>query len=136
MPRADRVPFVAGQRLVGVRATLNGQADFLLLVDSGAVSVVISQRTASRLALDFALPLRSATLAGVGQSPSVPVVRLDRVRVGGSKASGLEAAVYDLPAAVGVDGLLGLNFLQRFRVTFEFDTRTLVLRPPPPRRSP
>jgi hypothetical protein len=28
------------------------------------------------------------------------------------------------------DGLLGLNFLDRFRVTFEFDTHTLVLRPP------
>src|SRR5438552_3902975 len=60
--------------------------------------------------------------------------RSDRVQVGSSEATGLEASVYDLPAVIGADGLLGLNFLRRFRVTFEFDTRTLVLRPPPPPR--
>jgi len=27
-----------------------------------------------------------------------------------------------------VDGLLGVNFLERFRPTFEFDETTLVLR--------
>jgi predicted aspartyl protease len=62
------------------------------------------------------------------------VVRLDRVQVGASLVTGLEASVHDLPAFFRADGLLGLNFLRRFRVTFEFDTRTLVLREPPPRR--
>src|SRR4051794_23055054 len=87
MPRADRVPFVPGQRLVGARATLNEHADFLLLIDSGAASVIISERTASRLGLDPARPVRSVILAGVGQSAPAPVVRLDRVRVAACKSS-------------------------------------------------
>jgi len=33
-----------------------------------------------------------------------------------------------LPVALRVDGLLGVNFLEKFRVTFEFDQATLVLR--------
>ncbi|MGH2350390.1 MAG: hypothetical protein ACRDJN_02095 [Chloroflexota bacterium] len=63
-------------------------------------------------------------------------MELHRVQVGASVAARLVASVYDLPAAIGTDGLLGLNFLRLFRVTFEFDTRTLVLREPPARNVP
>jgi predicted aspartyl protease len=48
----------------------------------------------------------------------MPVVRLTQVHVGASSVTGLEASVFDLPAASRTDGLLGLNFLRRFRVTF------------------
>ena len=137
MAGADRVPFVPGRAMVVVRATINngvnGVDDFLLLVDSGARRMLVSQRAAAYLNVDLAHPLRSEPLVGVGRSPAVPAIRLDRVQVGASVATGLEASVYDLPAFLAVDGLLGLNFPRRFRVTFEFDTRSLVLRPPPPR---
>ena len=63
----------------------------------------------------------------------MPVVRLDRVRVGAGTVSGLEVSCYDLPAFLGADGLLGLNFLRRFRVTFAFDSGVLILREPPTR---
>jgi hypothetical protein len=46
----------------------------------------------------------------------------------------IAASVYDLPALFRADGLLGMSFLGRFRVTFEFDTRALVLRRPPSAR--
>ena len=37
----------------------------------------------------------------------------------------------DRLAGIGIsDGMVGLNFLARFRVTFEFDRRVLVLRVP------
>jgi predicted aspartyl protease len=133
MARAHRVPFVPGPPLVVVRAVRNSVGGFLLIIDSGAGHTVISPAAAARLSLDLTQPLRTGLLAGVGQSPPVPIVRLDEVRVGASAVGGLGAAVYALPAAVGADGLLGLNFLRRFRVTLEFDTRTLVLREPPRR---
>ena len=126
MPRADRLPFVAGQRLLGVRATLNELADVILLADTGAQRSVISPKVAQRLGLDR--PLRLETLVGVGQSPPVPVVRLDRLRVGVSIVLGLHVSIYDLHPLLGADGLLGLDFLRRFRVTFDFDNGVLILR--------
>jgi hypothetical protein len=36
MPRADRVPFLPGRRLIAVRATLNELLDVILIADSGA----------------------------------------------------------------------------------------------------
>lgn len=136
MPAGDRVPFQQSRGLVVMRVTLNHQVNATLIADSGAAQMVISRSIVSQLGVDIARPLRMQSLVGVGQSPPVPVVRLDQVQVGTSAAAGLEASVFDLPAWLGADGLLGLNFLRHFRVTFEFDTRTLVLRPPPNRRAP
>ena len=128
MPRADRVPFLSGPRLIAVRAVLNEQLDVILVADTGAQQSVISRRVAQRL--NLAHPLRLQTLVDVGRSPPVPVVRLERLRVGASSVMGLEVCVYDLPALVGGNGLLGLEFLRHFRVTFEFDSAALVLREP------
>ena len=128
MPRADRVPFLPGRRLIAVRATINELLDIILVADTGAQRTVISRKVAQRLDLDR--PLRMEALIGVGQSPPVPVVRLDRLRVGASTVVGLEVSVYDLPPIISSDGLLGLDFLRRFRVTFAFDSGVLILREP------
>jgi len=107
MPRADRIPFLPGRRLVAVRATLDELLDVIIIADSGAQRTVTSRRVAQRLDLDLNRPLRVEALVGVGQSPPVPVVRLGQLRVGASTVMGLEVSVYDLPSIIGADGLLG-----------------------------
>jgi predicted aspartyl protease len=109
MPRADRVPFLAGQHLIAVHAVLNESFEAILLADTGAQHSVISQSGARRLSLQQTI--RMQALVGVGRSPPVPVVRLDRLRVGASTVRGLEVFVYDLPPLLGANGLLGLDFL-------------------------
>lgn len=133
MPRADRVPILPGRSLITVPATLNDSDDLALIADTGAQRMVISRAVAIRLGLDLLRPLRLQPLVGVGRSPPVPVVRLDRVQVGASTLSRVEASVFDLPPFFRADGLLGLNFLRRFRVTFAFDAGILILREPPTR---
>jgi len=128
--RADRVPFLPGRRLVAVRVTLNELDDAVLIVDTGAERTVISQHLAARLGLDQTHPLRLQPLAGIGQSAPVPVVRLERLRVGASTVVGVEVSVYDLPAVIRADGLLGLNVLNRFGVTLDFNRGLLILRQP------
>ncbi|MGH2355203.1 MAG: retroviral-like aspartic protease family protein [Chloroflexota bacterium] len=134
MPRGDRVLFLARRTLAAVVTTINTVEGFTLIADSGAERMVISRRAAGLLGLDLVRPLYFEPLVGIGGRVPVPGVRLDRVQVGATAVQGLLASVYDLPAVFRADGLLGLNFLSRFRVTFEFDTRTLVLREPPVRR--
>jgi predicted aspartyl protease len=128
MARADRVAFLPGGRLVTVLATLNVLLDVNIIADTGAQRTMISRKVAQRLGLHQ--PLRMEALVGVGQSPPVPVVRLDRLRVGASTMVGLEVSVYDLPPLISSDGLLGLDFLRRFRVTFDFVSGVLILREP------
>jgi predicted aspartyl protease len=122
--------------MVAVRATVNGVLWLPLLVDTGAQPMAISPVAAARLGLDRVRPLRYQSLSGVGQTAPLPVVRLDSVQVGATVVRNLEAFIFDLPPFFRADGVIGLTFLRRFRVSLEFDTRTLVLRlPPHPRPS-
>lgn len=127
-PRADHVPFLPGRHLIKVRANINNLLDIDLIADTGAQRSAISQRVAQRL--NLGPPVRMQALVGVGQSPLVPVVRLYRLRVGADTVRSMEVFVYNLPPLLAADGLLGLDFLHRFRVTFDFEAGVLILREP------
>jgi clan AA aspartic protease (TIGR02281 family) len=108
---------------------LNRTNIFRLIVDTGAQQTVISRDVSDTLGLDIARPLRfDRIVTAERQIPPTPVVRIDSVQVAGMIVRNLEASVIDLPSTLKADGLLGLNFLRRFRVTFEFDRSTLILR--------
>ncbi len=64
-----------------------------------------------------------------GTYVTVPTGRIDRLRLGAADLRNVEVAILDLPGRVNLDGLLGVNVLHRFRVTFEFRRAILVLRP-------
>src|SRR5437660_444322 len=105
LPRSYHAGF--GRRSLGLSTHTSS-------ADPGAERTIISRAVAERLNLNLSAPMRFEVLTGVGQSPPVPVVRLNRVQVGASIVSGLEASVLDLPPIIRADGLLGLNFLRRF----------------------
>lgn len=97
-------------------------------VDTGASTVMIP-RDAARL-LGYQLD-------GVGSKRVVcgdgvvyaPAITLGRVDVEGASATGVEAICHDLPQECPVDALIGLSFLTRFRVAFDFDAWEMDLAP-------
>ena len=130
MASATRIPFISGHQLVLVPVIINRTKAFRFIVDTGAQRIIISHDVAATLGLNISRPIRAeAIVTAERQTPPVPVVGLDSVQIGGIRLSHLEASVFDLPSALRADGLLGLNFLRAFRVTFEFDRWSLILRP-------
>jgi len=127
--RADRIQGQRKQKgVLTVPCQLNDKYHRTFLVDSGAAFTVISQRLAREMKLDITHPLRQIQIASAHQVAQTPVVRLDSLQVGDKKINNLEVLIIALPAALRVDGLLGVNFLEKYRVTFEFEQATLVLR--------
>jgi len=127
--RADRIPGISGYKgLLTVRCQVNEKYQGRFLVDTGATLTVISQRFAQEMKLDITQPIRKIQTASAHQVAQTPVIRLDSLQVGDKKVKNLEVLIVDLPTALRVDGLLGVNFLENFRVTFEFEQATLVLR--------
>lgn len=129
-PRADRI---SGRRehggLLIVPVVCNEIGIVAFLVDTGASLTTISNRVARRLAIDLDSPLRLQPIACPGPlTLSAPIVRMRSLRIGGLEVADLEVAVVAFPENLRFDGLLGVNVLQRFRPTLEFDTATLVLR--------
>ena len=132
---AGEVPF----RLVGpggaailVRAVLNGRDSVDLIVDTGATLTCVDDRFARELQLPEQRGV-VGTGIGVGGSGRVRLVRVDSLRVGAATARNLSVCSLDLAAvervSPGVRGLLGLNFLRSFRVTFDFRREVMLLAP-------
>ena len=128
MPNAGRVK---GSRQYGgvliLIVRINGW-DFKLLADTGAALTVITRDVANLLGIDLRHPVRMEKVMIASKAiRRPPVIRLREVKVGAYRVDNLEALVLEFPPKLRIDGLLGVNFLERFRPTFEFDTATLVL---------
>jgi aspartyl protease family protein len=82
----------------------------VVLVDTGATGVAISQKVADKLQLKSLQAVRTMTANGVTVSY---MVRLDSVKVGGVEARNVAATI-----APGLDGdaLLGMSYLGRMDV--------------------
>jgi clan AA aspartic protease (TIGR02281 family) len=127
--RGDRIN---GRRAHGgvllVPCLLNDAYRYWFLVDTGTAMTMLSVRVAEEMGLDLNHAIRYTPIASVHKVAQAQVVRIDSLQVGGQSLSGIEGLVVSLPPELRLDGLLGVNFLSRFRPTFEFDQSTLVLR--------
>jgi len=106
-----------------VRATLNGTVDGAFLLDTGASFCVLSPSFARKLgapATGRHVDLQSAN--GLVRTPLVALRSLD---VGGNRVRDVTAVVH--PAVgPGLDGIIGLSYLNNF--TYAVDPRRKVLR--------
>ena len=102
--------------------------ELLAAVDTGASSTMIPWEAARSLGYrpDDSDTQRVVTGEGVLH---VPRIVLGRVDVGAASERGVEAVCHDLPEECGIDALLGLSFLTRFRLSFDFDEWEMDLTP-------
>ena len=114
--KADRVVLWAdGNGFFHADGTINGKS-VRFLIDTGASTVAISERTAEDLGLDVSEGRRGVARTASGLV-GIVAVTLDEVRVG-------EMTLYNVSAGV-VDGahpaapLLGMSFLNRFEMQRE-----------------
>src|SRR5438552_5184446 len=120
----------SGKTVVSVSVNSSTLAT-LFLVDTGATRTVVSPTYARRLGLNVPddAPRRDVTVAG-GSKLSVPFVRVHSVAVDTARVPDLLIGVYDIfPSAPVIDGVLGTDFLGRYRVTFDPTRRTMHLAP-------
>jgi membrane-associated protease RseP (regulator of RpoE activity) len=127
-----QVPFVllrSGHMAVEVK--LNGKGPYWLIFDTGAPISLINTRVAREAGLARDLP--PALLPGL----SAAEVKIKTLQVGEQKADNVSAIVMDHPTlqAIGsklgkrIDGLVGFPFFARFKMTIDYQTKTLTLVP-------
>jgi len=115
-----------------VSATVNGAAGTaLMIVDTGATSTILTPRLLSRLGMTVPAdaPKRKIRVVG-GQTLDVPFIKIATVQVSAAAMNDQEVGVYDIyPDSPIIDGLLGGDFLHRFRVTLDRSARQMRLEP-------
>ena len=127
--QGNRIP---GYRAYGgvliVSTLLNRETRAYMMVDSGAAYCCITPEIARLLAYDLRHPMTRRSIASVqGVDAEVPSFRLQSLQVEGIIVQALEVLVITFSPWLRIDGVLGVNFLERFRSTFDFDTATLIL---------
>jgi clan AA aspartic protease (TIGR02281 family) len=121
------IEFAPGSRAIQVAATLNNSIEQQFLVDTGASTVTIPSSTAESLGLTSGNnPLRRVTTAsGIIEAPEVV---LPSITVNDYEVDDVTALVIDIPNQPDL-GLLGLSFLDRFRVDLNVEKGVLILEP-------
>jgi clan AA aspartic protease (TIGR02281 family) len=122
------INFAPGSRFIPVSAILNRDTDQNFIVDTGASMVTIPRSTAEYLdlAVDDRNPMRKVVTAGGVRY--APEVTLYSITIGGWEINDVKALVLDIPDQPDL-GLLGLNYLQNFRMDMNTDEGILLLEP-------
>jgi len=122
------INFTPGTRHIPLTAVLNGRANLNFIVDTGASLLTIPRSAAEELGLevDASSPMRKVyTAGGVKYAPEVT---LFSITVEGWEETDLKALVLDLPNQ-SEWGLLGMNYLRRFRMDINTENGVLLLEP-------
>lgn len=120
----EEVPLEGDGTFWHVRATLNSRQRTTLLLDTGATLCVVSPDVARRLDLT---PIDEVTLHTANGTVRAPLVRLRQLEVGDAKARDVDAVVHGAVSSP-LDGVLGLNFLNRYQYAVDPKRRVLRLR--------
>ena len=121
---AEPVPLRGDGTSWMVQATVNGRTQGLFLLDTGASYCVIAPALARALALP---PTGStATLHTANGLVRAPVVQLRSLVLGDTHVHDVQAIVHDA-VGPGLDGVIGLNLLNRYRYAIDPQRRVLEL---------
>ncbi len=126
------ITFPAGSREIPVSATVNGSLAQEFLIDTGASFVTVPTATIRALGLEGELSPHLTEVRTAGGVVLARSVALASIELQGWSVPDVTAFVMDLPDRSGERrslGLLGLNFLNNFRVDLQTDKGVLTLAP-------
>jgi hypothetical protein len=121
------VRYIPGRRIV-VSARLNGHTPARLIFDTGADRSIIRPRTLAVAGVDLSRPVARGRLRGVAGETEALYFTIDSLAVGEATVQRLRVAAHDVEAD-DADGLLGRDFLDRFRVAIDPSAGTISLTP-------
>ncbi|HEX6063168.1 MAG TPA: retropepsin-like aspartic protease [Longimicrobiales bacterium] len=111
---------------------INGRGPINFVLDTGATLTCIDVSLARELNLPDQGPMGGVAI-GAMSAGAIETVRMDSLRVGNASAFDIAACRLDLAvlrSALGVQGLVGLNFLKQFDVGIDFERRVVRLTAP------
>jgi len=91
-----------------------------MVLDTGATYTMIPWKIAKVLGLEPEISERRIDITTASGVESVPLVIVKSIFLSDKKVEDIEVIIHDLPPKSYVDGLLGLSFLNHFKVCIDF----------------
>lgn len=108
------------------RVDINNHGPFNFVIDTGSASTAVSDQVAAMLALPARDPL---LVHGIAEAAITPSVEVDKIRLRGVNMHNLRCPVLSQDQ-LGADGLIGLDILARFKLSFDTQRRAASLTRP------
>ena len=120
----DLLPMQGKLGVMTISANINDKGDGSFLLDTGADMMVISETEAAGLGIDLQSAETTEVLGFCGMEPAKRV-KLASVQIGKHRLTDLEAVVIkgDILKLLGVKGIVGQNYLNRFEQHWYFSDR-------------
>lgn len=117
---------------VGFDAMVNKKAKARLELDTGASGILLNRRTAEKAGL---VPVSTQSIAGIGDQHNSDGywAYARNFSIAGLEFQNCLVEVSDRKSVVDVDGLIGTDVFENYRVQLDFPMRTMNLLPLPPR---
>lgn len=126
--RVALVPMSLKPKALFVRVKINDAEEGHFILDTGATYTTVSRQMAENLGIDLAHAPRVAITTANGEV-KVPRITLRTVQVNNAMAHEVEATVMDFEESSTFSGLLGLSFIQHFKVTLDPVNGQMVFEP-------
>ena len=118
--------FTLHRRKITIRATANETTEVDLILDTGAGTTVLSERTAILLGYNPKMLPISENFVAAGGRVNAKILKLNEFEAFGKKVKNFNVAVLPLPLQILADGLLGVDFLQSFKkFSLNFETNEI-----------
>ena len=121
-------PFPRGRLIVPpvrIRHSEVYQPDMAL--DTGARLTVIAPSLAREIGLEPDGTELTVSITGATGTSSAVLLRVRSISVLGIEVRNVRVICHPLPRRLGLDGILGLNFLNRFNIEIDNETETVTM---------
>jgi len=126
--RAVAFNYIGNTSLVVLPVKINNDGPYKFLLDTGASNTILSAIVADSLGIPNG---RNDTLLTAGGNLPVTVRTIDTLQVGAMRLEKIEIAVanFGLMKTLNVDGILGGDYLRRFKVSIDYDNQIVEIEP-------
>lgn len=116
-----------GHNHILVPVKINDRKPVKLILDTGASSVVLSRTIATRLGINWSGGKEIEVILANGEKAKGNLVIVRSVSVDRFRANNVRATVMEKAPAPGIEGLLGMSYLDRFIMRIDAVNKKLVL---------
>ena len=111
--------------MVIVDGTVNGRDTLKFILDTGAELTLIPRSMVQQLAISLDSSI-ATPVTGIGGTIIAPLVKIGSLKVGEAEVRNLDGLIIENALLTG-QGLLGGNFLGKFRVDIDYAKSQLIL---------
>ncbi|PKP57238.1 MAG: peptidase A2A [Candidatus Altiarchaeales archaeon HGW-Altiarchaeales-1] len=98
-----------------------------VLLDTGATNTILSWDTLKDIGYDPAISTKRTNITTANGVIEAPLVRVKEISIGDFRVKDIDVLCHDIPELIRVDGLLGLNFIENFRVCIDYKKEILEI---------